>query len=75
MHIEGGKSVYNRAERRKNETFARKKVRRPGIGYGKHALNGNKFRHVHVNWYERIAKEMSMSALVVQKYRLHTQTK
>ena len=35
------------------------------IGYGKHAMNGNKFRFTYVNWFRRIAKEMKDNATVI----------
>lgn len=57
----------NRAERRRRERIERMGTRPHGVGYGKHALNGNKFRGTHVNWFKRIVKEMGQNRAVIER--------
>lgn len=50
-----------RAETRKNAAYAKRLKdprRKRGMGTGKRALAGNRFKQLHVNWFKRIAKEM-----------------
>lgn len=44
----------------------RRAIRSEHHGYGKHAMNGKKFRFVKVNWFVRIAKEMKDNAQVIE---------
>lgn len=61
---EGG--PVNRKEARKAQTLTRRirLARPPGTGYGKHAMNGLKYRVVHVNWTQRIIKQHQQSKRV-----------
>lgn len=54
----------NRADFRGELARRNRRVRPPGMGSGKHAMNGKKFRCRHVNWFERIVKEMKGHAPV-----------
>lgn len=55
----------NRKARRTAKAFMRRGERKGEVGYGKHAMNGNKFRFTYVNWFVRIAKEMKDNPTVI----------
>ncbi len=55
----------NRKERRKEAAWKHRSHRPAGMGMGKHAENGNKFQHLHVNWHERVMKEMRQCKPVI----------
>lgn len=48
----------NRRARRWRKAIARRPQRAPGMGNGKRAFAGNRFRHLHVCWVKRFVKEM-----------------
>lgn len=54
-----------RKVRRWMKAMKRRAQRLPGMGRGKHAMNGNKFEHRGVNWYRRIAIEMKDNTVVI----------
>ena len=57
----------NRKSRRHTAAIIRRGARRPGMGMGKHANNGNKFRFMHVSWIKRIIREMADNDFVISR--------
>lgn len=55
----------NRKQRRRRLAISRRGKRDWRMGSGKHAAGGNKFKHIHVSWHQRIIKEMKDCPTVV----------